>query len=130
MTPLPIRGMDYVILLCHDLAAMRRFYHEVFGFPVYHDSPDWIELQVGSSLLALRARGRSYDGAIPSGVAGVQLAFRVTPDDLDGWHVKLIALGVVVLEGLTDKGYGHRTAFYRDPEGNIVELYADVPKKE
>jgi catechol-2,3-dioxygenase len=60
----------------------------------------------------------------------VQLAFRVTPDDLDAWHARLAALDVEVLEEPADKGYGHRTVFYRDPEANIVELYADVPVKD
>jgi catechol-2,3-dioxygenase len=129
MTPLPIRDMDYVVLLCRDLAPMQRFYHEVLGFTVYRDLPGWIELQVGSSLLTLRRRDRPYDGAVITGSAGVQLAFRVTPDDLDAWHAKLLAVGAPVLEEPTDKGYGHRTVFYRDPEGNVVELYADVPVK-
>jgi catechol-2,3-dioxygenase len=129
MTPLPLRNLDYVVLLCRDLVPMRRFYHELLGLPVYRDWPGWLELQVGSSLLTLRLRGRPYDGATPSGSAGVQLAFRVTPDDLDSWHAKLVSVGVEVLEEPADKGYGHRTVFYRDPEGNVVELYADVPVK-
>jgi catechol 2,3-dioxygenase-like lactoylglutathione lyase family enzyme len=121
--------MDYVVLLCRDLAPMLHFYHAVLGLSVYRELPGWIELQVGSSLLTLRRRDRPYDGAATSGAAGVQLAFRVTPDDLDAWHTKLVALGVAVLAEPADKGYGHRTVFYRDPEGNIVELYADVPVK-
>src|ERR1700722_16353059 len=94
MTPLPLPNLDYVVLLCRDLAPMRRFYHELLGLPVYRDWPDWLELQVGSSLLTLRLRGRSYDGGVPSGSASVQLAFRVTPDDLDAWHAQLAAQGV------------------------------------
>jgi glyoxylase I family protein len=130
MTPLPLRNMDYVVLLCHDLAPMRRFYHVVLGFPIYRDWPDWIELQAGSTLLALRRRGRPYDGKAARGSAGVQLAFRVTPDELDAWHARLVAQRVEVLEEPMDRGYGHRTVFYRDPEANVVELYADVPIRE
>jgi catechol-2,3-dioxygenase len=126
MTPLPLRNLDYVVLLCRDLAPMRRFYHELLGLPVYRDWPGWLELQVVSALLTLRLRGRPYDGAVAGGSAGVQLAFRVTPDDLDAWHARLVAQGVEVLEGPQDRGSGHRAVFYRDPEANIVELYADV----
>jgi glyoxylase I family protein len=126
MTPLPFRNLDYVVLLCRDLAPMRHFYHELLGLPVYRDWPGWLELQVGSSLLTLRLRQRPYDGAAASGSAGVQLAFRVPPDDLDAWHARLTAQGVEVLEGPADRGTGHRAVFYRDPEANLVELYADV----
>jgi lactoylglutathione lyase len=128
-TPLPLRNLDYVVLLCRDLGPMRRFYQELLGLPVYRDWPGWLELRVGSSLPTLRLRGRPYDGAAPSDSAAVQLAFRVTPDDLDAWHAQLMAQGVEVLEGPVDQGSGHRAVFYRDPEANIVELYADVAEQ-
>jgi catechol-2,3-dioxygenase len=57
MTPFPLRNLDYFVLLCRDLAPMGRFYHELLGLPVYHAWPDWLELQVGSSLLRLRLTG-------------------------------------------------------------------------
>jgi catechol 2,3-dioxygenase-like lactoylglutathione lyase family enzyme len=47
-----IRNLDYTVLLCDDLVAMRRFYTEVMGFEVGHEIPDiWVALQVGASLL-------------------------------------------------------------------------------
>src|SRR4051794_1185635 len=125
MSPLPLRNVDYVVLLCRDLVPMRRFYRDLLGLPAYRDRPGWLELQLGSSLLTLRLRGRPYDGTVPVGPAGVQLAFRVTPDDLDAWHGLLLAEGVDILEGPVDRGRGHRTAFYRDPGANVVELHAD-----
>ena len=70
-----IRTLDYVILLCEDIVPMRTFYHEILGFPIYRDQEEWVEM----TLLTLRKRGRSYDGAKIPNTAGVQLAFRVTP---------------------------------------------------
>jgi len=64
-------SLNYVILLCEDLVAMKAFYHEVLGIPIERDWEDWIELRAGAVLLTLRKRGRPYDGPIPQGSASV-----------------------------------------------------------
>ena len=121
-----IRNLDYVILLCEDVLRMKRFYHEVMGFPIYRDWDGWVELQVGAVLLTLRPRGRDYDGPHTPSAASVQLAFRVTPDEVDGCYRELIEKQVEMLEAVTDRGYGHKTFFFKDPENNVLEIYADV----
>jgi glyoxylase I family protein len=125
MTLSAIRSVDYVVLLCDDLAGMRRFYEGTLGLPVHVDQPGWLELRVGETILALRPRGRPYDGAGGDG-AGVQLAFRVEPDQVDACHRELVALGVEVVDPPTTSDYGHRTVFFLDPERNVLEIYADV----
>jgi catechol-2,3-dioxygenase len=121
--------MDYVILLCEDIQKMKVFYHEVMGFPVYRDQGDWYEMLVGATLLTLRRRGRPYDGTHPSGAASVQLAFRVLPDEVDSCQRELVAKGVEIIEPAQDKPFGHRTLFFKDPEGNILEIYAEIQVK-
>jgi len=121
-----IRDLSYVIILCDDIFAMRRFYSEIMQFPIYRDDPGWIELRVGSTLLTLRPRGRDYDGS-GAGGASIQLAFRVAPDDVEDIEAYLVNAGVEMLESTRDKDYGHRTLFFRDPEQNILEVYAEIP---
>src|ERR1041385_6685524 len=101
-----IRNLDYVVLLCDDIASMKAFYHDIMGFPIYRDWGDWFEMQVGAVLLTLRPRGRSYDGGRISGSAGVQLAFRVAPDDLAPCFEELKEKGVTILQTPQDTGYG------------------------
>ena len=105
---------------------MKAFYHHVLGFPIERDWEDWIELRAGAVLLTLRKRGRPYDGQTPRGSAGVQLAFRVTPREVDEWYAELLQKQVEILEPPRDRDYGHRTLFFKDPEGNILEIYADI----
>src|SRR5690606_2701215 len=124
-----IRHLDYVILLCNDLEVMKRFYHEIMGFRVYRDLGTWYELQVGSVLLTLRLRGRDYDGEGGCG-ASVQLAFRVAPDDVERCYDELVAHDVEILEPPTEKSFGHKTLFFKDPEGNVLEIYAEIPVQD
>ncbi len=129
-----IRHLDYVILLCQDPAVMRAFYERVMGFPLHRDPWDgaWVELKVGSVLLVLRRRGwlalrgTSHDGPATPGAAALQLAFRVAPSEVDRCHGALVAAGIEILDPPTDQPWSHRTLFFRDPEGNLLEIYADL----
>jgi catechol 2,3-dioxygenase-like lactoylglutathione lyase family enzyme len=120
-----LHSLDYVVLLCEDLGRMKVFYHEVLGFPIERDWDDWIEMRAGEVLLTLRSRGRPYDGPASPG-AGVQLAFRVEPDEVKGWYEELLEKNVEILDPPRDQGYGHRTLFFRDPDGNVLEIYAEI----
>ena len=121
-----IRNLDYVVLLCEDVSQMKRFYHETLGLPVYRDWEDWIEMRLGSVLLTLRKRGRPYDGGKFPNSASIQLAFRVAPKEVDDCYAELLEKQVEITEAPRDQEYGHRTLFFKDPEGNILEIYADI----
>jgi catechol 2,3-dioxygenase-like lactoylglutathione lyase family enzyme len=121
-----LHTLDYVVLLCEDIAPMKAFYHGILGFPIERDWEDWIELRAGAVLLTLRKRGRPYDGPKDHDSAGVQLAFRVVRDDVDSWYAELLQMQVEILEPPRDWEYGHRTLFFRDPAGNILEIYAKI----
>ena len=105
---------------------MKAFYHETLGFPIERDWENWIEIRAGAVLLTLRPRGRPYDGPKTDPSASVQLAFRVTPSEVEAWHAELLRKEVEILEAPRDHDYGHRTLFFKDPEGNILEIYADI----
>lgn len=101
----------------------------MIGFPLEFDSDKWVSFRVGSTLLTLRPRGPSLawdDGPVVPGSAAVQLAFRVPPPAVDACHAELVAKGVPIVQAPTDlPSWRHRTLFFRDPEGNVVEIYAE-----
>jgi lactoylglutathione lyase len=124
-----IRNFDYAILLCRNMKETRIFYKDVMGFPIELDSDKWVSFRVGSTLLTLRPRGRSLagdDGPAAPGSAAVQLAFRVPPPAVDACHAELVAKGVPIVRAPTDlPDWRHRALFFRDPEDNVVEIYAE-----
>ena len=124
-----IRNFDYTILLCEKLDETRRFYQDVMRFPIEHTHDTWISFRIGSSLLALRPRGARLgwdDGVAMPGSAAVQLAFRVPPSVVDQCYDELVAKGVEVVRPPANiESWRHRALFFRDPEGNIVEIYAE-----
>jgi catechol-2,3-dioxygenase len=123
-----IRNMDYVIVFARDMKSMRRFYADIMQFPIYRDvHPSWVEYRIGGTLLALTERGFVFnDEATPRGALSLQLAFRVTRAEVDACAVSFRKLGVAIVGEPTDQAWGHRTLFVRDPDGNVVEIYADL----
>ena len=122
-----IRQLDYTIILCDDLPRMKAFYLSLFGFPVVTERADVLAMNAGSVTFCLRQRSRHYDGASPgAGSRGVQLAFRVSRGEVDACHAELVEKGVTILEPPTDQFWGHRTVFFSDPEGNLLEFYEEL----
>ncbi len=125
---LPIRSIDYTVIFARQMAAMREFYGTTLGFSLHRElGPKWVEFRVGSNVLALTEHGgRSSDPAPPVGVLSVQLAFRVAPGEVASCAAVLKERGVAIVSGPTDQPFGHRTLFFRDPDGNVLEIYAEI----
>ncbi len=125
-----IRSLDYTVIYVRDMDAMRIFYGEVMNFPLERMlGEDWIEYRIGSNILALahpRATAAAKDAPVPAGAAALQLAFRVAPGGVDRCAAELKAHEVEITAAPTDQPWGHRTLFFRDPDGNVLEIYAEI----
>lgn len=123
-----IGQIDYTVVFARDLAAMRRFYGDVLGFRLTRKlSERWFEYRIGSTTLALTTRGGRFDDPPPpEGALSVQLAFRVPPAVVAACAAELESKGVVLMAPVTDQPFGHRTLFFRDPDGNVLEIYAEI----
>ena len=122
-----VQQLNYAIVLCDDMARMKTFYRELFAFPVDSESETSLAFRAGSVLLSLRQRTRDYDGqGVRPELPGVQLAFLVAPAEVDQCYQQLVAQGVTIVDPPTDQPRGHRTVYFTDPEGNLLEVYAEI----
>lgn len=127
-----VRDLGYLFILCDDVDGMKRFYQALFQFKIEMEVPGrMVEFRLGSLFLGLRSRGRQYDGpAISNQSAALQLSFRVPPSDVDIAYDTLKAMDVDVIEAPTNQDWPHRTLYFRDPESNILEIFADIHIQE
>lgn len=125
---LPIRSLDYTVIFARQMHIMREFYGKTLGFPLHRElSAKWVEFRVGSNILALTQHGgRFQDPAPPIGALSLQLAFRVAPGEVALCASTLKERNVDIISGPTDHPFGHRTLFFRDPDGNVLEIYAEI----
>lgn len=122
-----VKQLTYVIVLCDDIDRMKAFYRDLFAFPVDSESATSLAFRAGAVLLALRQRTRAYDGlGVRAELPGVQIAFLVSPEEVDLCYAQLVAKGVPILDPPTDQPRGHRTVYFSDPEGNMLEIYAEI----
>ena len=123
-----IRAIDYTVIFVRDMAAMRRFYEDILGLSLLRElSPGWVEYRVGDNTLALaRPRLTAQDAPTPNGSASLQLAFKVSVPEVDQCADELVRQGVTLLSPPINQVFGHRTLFFRDPDGNLLEIFADI----
>jgi lactoylglutathione lyase len=127
---LNLSAPDYLILIVEDLDRALGFYVDVLGLRLGHRSGDYAQLDTGATRLALYTRsamaktlGMSLD--LPgSNAPGFEVGFKVT--DVDAAFNKLIALGAQPVMPPTDRFWGQRTAYVRDPDGHLIEFAQDL----
>ncbi|MFN2614454.1 MAG: VOC family protein [Actinomycetota bacterium] len=126
--------LTHVRLLVDRFRECFVFYRDVIGletsFPE-HDGP-YAEFNLGDDR-HLGLFDRSLMDAAIGEAAGRARGADVTAlifhvDDPDAEARRLRGLGVPLLAEPTDRPqWGERTVHVRDPDGNIVELYKDIP---
>lgn len=109
--------LSHVVVFTPDVERMRRFYQDQIGVAVAREGHGWVALRPAGAALWLHALGERHRREIA-------IAFHV--EDLDAAVTALRAHGTGVTERESDAIFG-RVAYFRDPEGNLVDLHAGVP---
>ena len=127
---LNLSAPDYLILIVEDLDRALNFYVDVLGLRLGHRSGDYAQLDTGATRLALYTRsamaktlGMSLDPPATN-APGFEVGFKVT--NVDAAFNELIARGAQPVVSPTDRFWGQRTAYVRDPDGHLIELAQDL----
>ena len=123
-----------ITILTGDVPAMARFYREVLGFAVETDMGEYVELASEGVRFAVCARSimaeATGDNSFRKPAAGrsFELAFPcASPATVDETYAAIVEQGATPVKGPADMPWGQRTAFFADPDGNVHELFADLP---
>jgi lactoylglutathione lyase len=121
---------DYVVLIVEDLDRALRFYTEVLGLRLGHRSGEYAQFDTGSTRLALYTR-RAMTNILgislhaPTTYApGFEIGFKVA--NVDAAFSDLVARGALPAVPPTDRAWGQRTAYVRDPDGHLIEFAQDL----
>ena len=121
---------DYIVLVVADLDRALTFYCDVLGLPLGHRSGSFAQLATGVTRVALYERAamaetldRELEPPSPD-APGFELGFKV--DDCDTAYDELVSAGATLAVPPTDRPWGQRTAYVRDPDGHLVELAQDL----
>ncbi|SFP70676.1 MULTISPECIES: VOC family protein [Actinomadura] len=122
-------SLGYVILYVRDLAASIVFYRDVVGLVFKFQDAGYAEFSTEATRFALYEQRRA-DWLTNSRTApgpAAEVVFMV--DDVDAEARRLRERGAAILSGPADRPWGHRTLHVADPDGFIVELAQDIPRR-
>jgi lactoylglutathione lyase len=127
----PMDKVGYVILFVADLERSVVFYRDVIGVPFKLEGDGYVEFATGGARFGLYDRNRLGEltghGPEAPGQPGGEVVFLV--GDVDAEAERLRAAGVAILKGPVDRAWGHRTLHLEDPDGFVVELAQEIPRR-
>lgn len=125
--------MDLVSLrmITDDLDPVVAFYEQVTGVTAVRSTPVFAELNLPSCTLAIAHTQTTQlfgeDSARPADNHTVIIEFRV--DDVDREFERLESVVTDWVQRPTTMPWGNRSILFRDPDGNLVNLFTPVTEE-
>ena len=121
-------------MFIEDPKRSKAFYEKVFGAPAVHEDDDAVAFEFENVIVNLLKTDAAHELIDPAPVGGrdADSRFQLTiwVDDTDAVASQLADLGVELLNGPMDRGWGVRTASFTDPDGHIWEVAAKISEGE
>jgi lactoylglutathione lyase len=119
--------LTHVRILADDVPTCVAFYRDVLGFAVGGDHDEYVELRTGEVALSVFARSEqagTVDLRSPGDGSLIVLEVESAAEARE-------QLGEHVIAGPYDRtDWGLRVLYVRDPAGNLIELYENIPHVE
>ena len=124
--------MDFasIRIITDDLEPLVRFYEQVTGIPATRYTPVFAELHLPSCTIAFGHAQTAQlfnNAARPADNHTVIIEFRV--DDVDKEYERLTTLVTDWAQEPTMMPWGNRSILFRDPDGNLVNLFTPVTEE-
>jgi len=122
--------MDFVSIrvITDDVARLAGFYEKATGVEPTWYGEDFAELRTAHATLAIGSTPTvplfAPGAARPADNNTVIIEFLV--DDVDGMHQNLAGFVEDVVQEPTTMPWGNRSLLFRDPDGNLVNLFTPV----
>jgi catechol 2,3-dioxygenase-like lactoylglutathione lyase family enzyme len=118
-------GLRHLALNVRDMAAMKHFYVELLGFAIeWEPDSDNVYLSSGLDNLAFHRAGTVTAVGSPLDHLGVIVRAAA---DVDQWAAFLEGHGVVLDAKPRTHRDGARSCYFRDPDGNKVQIIHHPP---
>ncbi len=122
-----MRRFDGICIITQDVGRMRDFYRDVLEMQAEGDDTFIALSTEGSKLSFFDKQGmeRMAPGSMKmSGFGCCSLEFEVK--DVDKEYRRLIKMNIPIVKPPTTQPWGRRSVWFRDPDGNIINFYANV----
>ncbi len=119
-----IKSIEHIAIFASDPKSLAQWYCDTLGFGTLVSKEDkgqyFIDLQEGGVLEILPARNDRQMEPHPNDLGIRHIAFTV--DDYDATATSLEERGIAFLNPHPESSGSNRLNFFRDPEGNILQM--------
>lgn len=130
-----LNHISLITILTDDVPRLVAFYRDALGFAPKQDMGSFVEFEsegvrfaICARSILLEASGHASYSEARRGHA-FELAFPcASPADVDRAYADILTKGATPVHAPGDMPWGQRTAMFADPDGNIHELFADLPQ--
>ncbi|MDR6554439.1 VOC family protein [Paenibacillus qinlingensis] len=128
--------LEGITMLSTDVARLARFYHDVLGFRIVVEEAAYVEFENNGVRLAICSTPLMADNTNdhPSFLEerrGQAYEFNFqcdSPEEVGALYREYVSKGATAIMEPKAKSWGHVTAFFADPDGNIHSLFAVNPE--
>jgi uncharacterized glyoxalase superfamily protein PhnB len=115
-----------VRLVTNDVDRLAAFYRLLTAVEPQRPNPEFADFRFGSFALAISSerlvRQFNAGAAVAAANRSAMIEFQV--DDVDAVHARLMPEGVDVAMPPATMPWGNRSMLLRDPDGNVVNIFA------
>ncbi|MFN8597020.1 MAG: VOC family protein [Anaerolineae bacterium] len=123
-----------ITILTDDVSRLAAFYRDALGFAIKQDMGGYVEFESAGVRFAVCARSILHEASGDASYTeqrrghAFELAFPCdSPADVDRAYADIITKGATPIHAPADMPWGQHTAMFADPDGNIHELFANLP---
>jgi uncharacterized protein len=117
--PAKLQSFAHVSVPCRDLEEGKRFYGEVLGGELRIATPTFASFKLAGTDIGIGTDGCTY---METSTEYPHMAFFIGPDELMHMKQWLTRCGIPTSNFWT-RGGVEALMFFRDPSGNVIELY-------
>jgi len=122
--------LTHACLITNNLENLRDFYREVLQVEPKIYQEDYLEFPTGEAILSLykeESLDKTVPGAMRAGAnKSIMLEFEVADVDKEYARLKQAKLPIDWVMPPTTFPWGNRSIYFRDPEGNMINLFSLV----
>lgn len=122
------KKINFVSLFVSDVNGHVAFYRDILGLPLKQQEEGYAEFDTEGVPLSLLSFDWATNLVSPDEAHPRHFVLSAEVDDVDAAYKTLTQKGVKFLKQPITRDWGQRTTYFRDPDGNVWEIYSMVKK--